>query len=278
MKKLQLTRPIAFFDIESTSIDTQKARITELGIIRLYPDGSTDSMCMIFNPEENISEENSAIHGFTNEMVKDKPLFKDMAPEVKHILHDCDFGTFNGNSYDIPLLAAEFARANVPFRIDGREFIDVGNLFKILNSRTLTAAVATYLGKDHAGAHGAIPDTQATIDVLNAMLDKHGDDLPATVPELALKSNYGRKRLDLDGKFVYNSLGVAVFTFGKHKDQPVANTPKTYLQWMLDAKGDDGKHTFSYDTRNIIGLFLQGIGATDKSFASNARPSQGGKF
>lgn len=265
--KLQLTRPIAFFDIESTSIDPLKARIIELGIIKLYPDGHTDSLCMLFNPEENITPDNTAIHGFTNDMVKDKPLFKNMADEVADIFSDCDLGTFNGNRYDIPLLDAEFARAKYPFSFGGKEFVDVSVLYQLLNPRTLSAAVMDYTNKDHAGAHGAIADTQATIDVLEAMIDRHGEDIPVTVSELALKCNKGKRRLDLAGKFAYNSLDIAVFTFGKNKDQPVFKE-KDYLKWMFE-KGE-----FSEDTKNVArALFLNELPAIDKAMVPPSKPT-----
>lgn len=265
--KLQLTRPIAFFDIESTHVDPIKARIIELGIIRLYPDGHTDSLCMLFNPEEKITPDNTAIHGFTNEMVKDKPLFKNMADEVAEIFKDCDMGTYNGNRYDIPLLDAEFARAGYKFSFQDKEFVDVSILYQLLNPRTLTAAVADYLKKDHAGAHGAIADTQATIDVLEAMIDRHGEDIPVTVKELALKSNKGKKRLDLAGKFAYNNLDIAVFTFGKNKDCPVFKE-KDYLKWMFE-KGD-----FSEDTKNVArALFFNELTAIDNALVPPSKPT-----
>jgi len=250
--KLQLTRPIAFFDIESTNKDPLKARIIELGIITLYPDGHTNSIRFLCNPEENITDENAAIHGLTNDIVKDYPTFKEQAQAVADKLKGFDLGTFNGNSYDIPLLNAEFGRAGIPFSFEGVEFVDAGNLFKILAPRTLTAAVLMYLGKDHSGAHGAIADTQATIEVLNAMIDRHPEDVPVTVPELALKSNFDKKRLDLAGKFAYNEKNEVILTFGKHKDV-VAQTQPDYLKWMLAAKQPDGKTpSFTEDTQNVI--------------------------
>lgn len=248
--KLQLTKPIAFFDIESTHKDPLKARIIEIGIVKLFPDGGKDQMCMVFNPGENITDENAAIHGFTNEFVKDKPLFKDYASTIAEDLKGCDFGGFNSNQYDIPLLNEEFTRAGITFDFSEANFVDAGVLFKILAPRTLTAAVLTYLKKDHAGAHGAIADTDATIDVLEAMLDAHSDVLPLTVPELALKSNYDLKRLDLAGKFIYDGNGEVLFNFGKNKGIIAKNEPG-FLRWML---GKD----FSKDTLNVVMELLGG--------------------
>lgn len=250
MLKLQLTRPLCAFDIESTSAKPLTAKIIELAIIKIMPDGSQNQLILLFNPGEPIPAEASAIHGFTDDQVKDKPLFKQLATTVSEFITDCDFLTFNGNSFDIPLLNEEFGRAGIQFDFSGAHFVDAGNLFKIFAPRTLSAAHKTYVGFDIEGAHGAEADTQATIRVLGSMLTTHSDDMPLTVPELALKSNFDRKRLDLAGKFKYNDLGVAVFAFGKWKDEPTFKSPD-YLKWMIEAKDKDNKYLFSEDTRNV---------------------------
>lgn len=276
--KLQLEKPIAFFDIESTHRDPLKARIIELGIVILFPDGTSNSIKLLFNPGENIADDNAEIHGFTNEMVKDWPAFKDKAEEVAEIFKGCDFGGFNSNQYDIPLLNEEFTRAGVVFDFSEAHFVDAGVLFKILAPRTLTAAVLTYLKKDHAGAHGAIADTEATIEVLEAMLDNHSDVLPLTVPELALKSNYDVKRLDLAGKFKYRPDGVEVFTFGKYKDEPLVQN-LDYLRWMLKARNQDNTDfSFSQDTRTVIQKYLDGQLTIAESPARSATYSQPGGY
>lgn len=248
---LQLTKPLSFFDLETTNRDTQKAKIIEIAIVKLHPDGHRDSLVMVFNPGEPISAEVSSIHGFTDEMVKDKPLFREYAAEIAEFLSGSDLGGFNSNAYDIPVIAAEFARAGVKFSFDGVNFVDAGNLFKLLAPRTLTRAVLDYCERDHHGAHGALADTQATIDVLNAMFTHHPDELPLTVPELALKSNYDKKRLDIAGKFSYNDKNQVVWTFGKNKDKPVTDD-FAYLDWMLIAKTPAGDYSFSEDTRDVI--------------------------
>jgi DNA polymerase-3 subunit epsilon len=256
--KLKLNRPIAFFDLETTHKDPLKARIIELGIIIVHPKGDKEQYHYLCNPGENISDDNAAIHGFTNDKVKDWPPFKEVAQAAAEILTGCDFGGFNSNQYDIPLLAEEFNRAGVLFNFANADFVDVGVLFKQLAPRTLTAAVLTYLNKDHAGAHGAIADTVATIDVLEAMIIKHAGEIAATVPELALKSNYDMRRLDLAGKFKYRADGVEVFTFGKHKDEPLVQNI-SYLKWMLTARNQDNTDfSFSQDTRNTIERYLSG--------------------
>lgn len=253
--KLQLTRPLAAFDIESTSAKPLTAKIIELAIIKIFPTGYTSKHLFFLNPGEPIPAEATEIHGFNDEMVIDCQLFKDVVFEITDLLKECDFLTFNGNSFDIPLLNAEFERAGVKFDFSSVNFIDAGNLFKIMAPRTLGAAVLTYLGKELEGAHGAISDTQATIDVLEAMLDKHSDEMPLNVSELAFKSNFDKKRLDLAGKFSYNKADQIIFTFGKHKDTPV-NDNLPYVEWMLGAKDAHGNYSFSEDTRNVMLMIL----------------------
>lgn len=263
---LKLIRPLSFFDLETTGKDTAKDRIVEIAIKRLYPNGTTDTLVLRVNPMVDIPAEATAVHGITNEMVADKPEFKQVASEIAEFLNDTDFATFNGNRFDIPLLVAEFTRASEPFNLTGVNFIDVKVLFNEVAPRTLSAAHKQYIGFEFDGSHEALADVEATERVFFEMLKQHqegGTVLPLDIEQLALKSNYGKHRIDIDGKFVYNSMGVAVFSFGKHKDQPVFKE-KPYLQWMLDAKDKEtGLPVFSHDTRNAIGLFLKGDKTTN---------------
>lgn len=252
--KLILVRPLAFFDIESTGKNPQQDRIVELGIIVLYPDGTRRQHRFLVNPTVPIPDEVVLVHGITNEMVKDCPTFKEVSGQIVEVLEGCDLGGFNSNKFDIPMLDAELRRAGIDLDFSGTHFVDIGVLFKIFAPRTLTAAVLGYLFKDHEGAHGALADTEATIDVLFAQLEKH-PECPVTVEELALKSNYDKRRLDIAGKFEYRGDGVEIFTFGQHKGEPLA-TNKSYLEWMLKALDKEGKPSFSQDTKNVINRMM----------------------
>lgn len=251
---LRLTRPLATFDIESTGANPQQDRIIELAIIVLHPGGLRHVHHFLVNPTIPIPADATAIHGINDEMVKDKPTFKDISGQIVEIIEGCDFAGFNSNQFDIPMLDAELRRAGIEFDFTGKFFVDGAVLFKVFDPRTLTAAVWTYLQKDHEGAHGAMADTEATLEVLFKQVDKHFAE-PPTIEELALKSNYGKKRLDLAGKFAYRDDGVEIFTFGQHKGEPCA-TNKSYLDWMLKHKDRDGNPVFSQDTKNVINRMM----------------------
>lgn len=254
MNNLRLSRPLAFFDIESTGKHPQQDRIIELAIILLMPGGLRHEHHFMLNPTIPIPDEASGIHGIVDDMVKDNPTFKDVAGQVVKIIEGCDLAGFNSNTFDIPMLDAELRRAGIDYDFTGIHFVDAGVLFKVFAPRTLTAAVLTYLGKEHEGAHGAIADTEATIEVLFKQLEMHFQE-PVTVEELAKKSNYDKKRLDLAGKFAYREDGVEIFAFGQHKGEPVARE-KSYLEWMLKAVDREGKPSFSQDTKNVINRLM----------------------
>lgn len=253
--KLQLTRPISAFDTETTGTKVDKDRIVEICIIKVHPSGQTDTLMLMLNPEQPIPAEATKVHHISDEMVKDRPTFKQMASTIADFIEDSDFLTFNGNKFDIPLLLAEFERAREPFDISGVEFVDVSEIYREFNQRTLVAAVKQYCNRDIENAHSAEADTQATIDLLDSLIDAHGENIPLTVKELALKCNKGKPRLDIAGKFSYRWDDLVVLTFGKHKDEPI-NTNISYLKWMLDAKQPDGSPSFSKDTRDVITTLL----------------------
>lgn len=245
--RLQLLKPLAFFDLETTGPNPQIDRIVEIAIIVVKQNGDQIHFKWLVNPTIHIPASATAIHGITDEMVKDHPTFKKLAPEIIEVIKDCDLAGFMSNQFDIPMLYEEFIRAGQPYDFAYTHFVDVGVLFKLLAPRTLTAAVLHYLGENLEGAHGALADITATVRVLDAMLEKH-QDIPNDVPSLALKSNYDKKRLDIAGKFAYREDGVEIFNFGKHKGEPVARE-KAYLEWMLTSN-------FPEDTKNCINRML----------------------
>lgn len=236
MRKLKLNKPIVFFDLETTGTDPIKDRIVSISATKYHPDGSTDHFSEIINPEIEIPESVSAIHGITNEMVKDKKTFRQIFNQIHDFFNHSDIAGFNCNYFDIPLLSAEFDRVTVAFPEKGTKFVDVGNLFKILNPRTLSAAYKHYTGSDLEGAHNADADNDATYQVLVKMLEKH-EELPLSVEELSLKSSHDKTIVDLAGKFKINDQGHYEYTFGKHKGERVGINNSEYLGWMIN-KGD----------------------------------------
>ncbi|NPA68198.1 MAG: 3'-5' exonuclease [Chlorobi bacterium] len=234
--KLNLKKPIAFFDLETTGVDVSKDRIVEIAILKVNPNQSTESKTYRINPTVPIPKEASKIHGITDEDVKDAPTFKQVAKEIAKFIEGCDLAGYNSNQFDIPLLAEEFLRADVDFSVKNRRFVDVQVIFHKMEQRTLSAAYKFYCKKDLEGAHGAEADTMATYEVLQAQLDKY-ENLKNDIEELS-KISYHRKSVDLMGRIVYNSKGEEVFNFGKHKGKTVKEVLEKepgYYAWMMNA-------------------------------------------
>lgn len=248
---LQLLRPLIFADFETTGTDTQNDRIIEYSFCKLMPDGSKEIKTGRINPTILIPEGATAVHGITNDDVKDSPLFKQKAKGLLSFIEDCDLGGFNSNSFDYPLLYAEFNRAGIEWDYSKHNLVDPGNIFKIQEARTLAAAYKFYCGKDLEGAHGAENDILATVEVFQSQLERY-PDLPQTIKELALYSNYGVQRLDMGGKFVMDKDGKTIlFNLGKLKGQPAKDYG--FLNWMLF------KADFPPDTRKIAKQLIDEI-------------------
>jgi DNA polymerase-3 subunit epsilon len=243
MDKLNLQRPIVFFDLETTGTDRENDRIIEMATLHLFPDGAIVRNSQRFNPGIPIKPEATEVHGIKDEDVANEPTFKEYAVDIHGTFSGCDIAGYNSNNFDVPMLYHEFKRAGIDWNYFNHKFIDVGNIFKIREPRTLEAAVKFFCGREHIGAHGAQADTEATLEVFKAQLERY-EDLPESIEELALYSNYGNKLLDLSGKFKYNSEGVIVFNFGEYRNEPAKEHPD-YLDWMW------GKN-FPADTNSIL--------------------------
>ncbi len=232
---LQLSRPIAFFDLETTGINLQTDRIIEIAILRINPDLSEQLFLKLVNPEMPIPQQAIDVHHITNEMVADKPTFKELAPEVLAFIENCDLAGYNINRFDVPLLAEECYRTGFDLGLDKRKMIDVQVVFHKMEERTLKAAYKFYCQKELIDAHSAEADTRATYEVLKAQLD-HYPQLINTVDYLSEFTSY-RKTPDLENKFRYDENEEIVFNFGKHKDkylkQVFVDEP-SYYYWMME--------------------------------------------
>jgi DNA polymerase III subunit epsilon len=233
---IQLTKPLAFLDTETTGLDPQKDRIITLALEIHLPD--TDHPIVDewkFNPQQLISPENSAIHGITNEMVKDWPPFAKHAAIVHGRLAECDFAGFN-TTFDLQMLSEEFNRCSLPFDLDGKAILDVGMIYKKQNPRTLSEAVKQYLNREHDGAHGALADTVATREVFEMMLLFHdcleGKDLAQAAHYSMCRDEDDSVKLDLAGTLVRLKDGTVVYGTKRNRGVPVANDP-SYAEWML---------------------------------------------
>ena len=216
---LALDKPLCFFDLETTGVNIVKDRIVEIGIVKLYPEGKRESKSWRVNPQVKIPSEASEVHGITDAMVEKSPIFKQIAPEVKNFLQNCDLAGFNSDRFDIPLLAEEFLRSEIEFDIGKFKTIDVQTIFHKMEKRTLEAAYKFYCNEDMKNAHSALSDAEATCDVLLAQLDFY-KDLENTVKFLSEFSTH-KKFVDLAGFIVRDKNNVPTFSFGKHKGKSV---------------------------------------------------------
>ncbi len=239
---MKLERDLVTIDLETTGVDTKESRIVEICMKRRFatPEPYAETRTMRLNPGVPIPTTASDVHGITFDMVKDQPTFRQVAGAILGFIEGADILTFNGLSFDVPLLFNEFARAGINWDYKGVNFIDARRIFVIKEERTLTAAVKFYLGQDHTEAHSASADVDATEAVFFAQLEKYGleDKTPA---ELAIMSNYDKPVLDVSGCFSTDADGDIIFSFGKNLGKK-AKTEKSYLDWMINKGG------FSMDT------------------------------
>ena len=257
--KLKLTRPIVFFDLETTGLNIGRDHIVEISVVKIYPDGKRDSYTRRVNPGMHIPAEATAVHHITDEDVQGQPFFKDIAPKLAKYIEGCDLGGYNSNKFDIPMLAEEFLNAGVTeVDLHRANFVDVQNIFHKKEQRTLSAAYKFYCDKDLEGAHAASADIQATVEVFEAQLEKY-DDLPQDVKGLAEYTAMTRN-VDLAGRFVYDNNNVVVFSFGKYKGFPVAEILRkepSYYDWMMN--GD-----FTQETKRVLTQIKISLGNVSK--------------
>lgn len=233
--ELQLNNPIVFFDLETTGINVASDRIVEISWLKIMPSGPESSFTQLVNPTIPIDPKAIAIHGITDEDVKDKPAFKEIARSLARELEGCDLAGYNSNKFDIPLLAEEFLRSDVDFDMGKRKFIDVQVIFHKLEQRTLSAAYKFYCQKELTDAHSAKADTLATYEILKAQLDRY-NELENNVEFLSGFSMQNRN-VDFAGRIILNDEDVEVFNFGKYKGEPVESVLQKdpgYFGWILN--------------------------------------------
>ncbi|MFW5792708.1 MAG: exonuclease domain-containing protein [Bacteroidota bacterium] len=257
--KLNLTRPLAFFDLETTGVNVVLDRIVEISVFKVNPDNSNETVNAIINPKRPIPEEVTAIHGISNEDVKDKPTFAEFAPKLEKFLKNCDLAGYNSNKFDVPMLMEEFLRCGINFDIKSRRLIDVQNIFHKMEPRTLKAAYKYYCGKELINAHEAEADTRATYEILIKQIEHYSDteyidnEGKVSVPikndvEALSEFSYNQNNADLAGHIGYDKSGKEIFKFGKYKGKVVANVFKKepqYYDWIMKAD-------FPLSTKNLV--------------------------
>jgi len=256
--KLNLTKPLIIFDLETTGLDISKDGIIQISYIKVGLDGSEERKNYFVNPGRPIPPEITELTHITNDMVADAPTFKQLAATLAQAFKGCDFAGYNSNFYDIPMLAEEFLRAGISFDFSKCRLIDACTIFKQMEKRNLAAAYKFYCGwnmEDDFQAHLANEDTEATYRVLQGELDKYAPGanedsskvLNNNMDELHNFCNK-EKKVDFAGRMKFNEDGVEVFNFGKYKNLPVVEVLKrdpSYYSWILN--GD-----FSLDTKQAL--------------------------
>lgn len=246
--KLNLKKPIVFFDLETTGVDVTNDHIVEISLIKVLPSGEEIEKTRRINPGVKIPPEATAVHHITDEDVADAPTFKQIARSLANEMNGCDIAGFNSNKFDIPMLDQEFQRAGIKFDFSKARMIDVQTIFHKKEQRTLVAAYRFYCGKELDGAHSANADTRATYEVLMAQLDKY-DDLPNDMEELSKFSRQNRN-VDFMGRLIFNDKDEEVVNFGKYKGrlaEEVLKKDPSYYDWIM--KGDFPQNTKDCFTR-----------------------------
>ena len=255
--KLNLTKPLVVFDLETTGLDIVKDRIIQISYIKVMPDGSEERKNQFVNPERVIPEEVVKITGITNEQVKDAPTFKQLAERLSNDFEGCDFAGFNSNHFDIPMLAEEFLRAGIDFDFNKSRLIDAQTIFHKMERRNLAAAYKFYTGRkmeDDFQAHLADQDTEATYLVLKGQLDKYAPGMQEEedrvlhndMDELAAFSKTN-DNVDFAGRIVMKD-NAEYFNFGKYKGRKVADVLRMdpgYYSWVISSD-------FTYNTKQVL--------------------------
>jgi len=264
--KLNLKIPLCCFDLETTGINITQDRIIEIAVIKVMPNGEVIKKSNLVNPTIPISAESTAIHGISDTDIKDKPTFKEVAKEYARFFEGADLAGFNILKFDVPMLVEEFLRAGVEFDYSRKKLIDAQKIFHMMEKRTLSAAFKFYCGKEMSNAHSAEADTQATLDVLYAQVERYenqevtdglGKKIGVIQNDMEVLNKLTASDLvDLAGRMTRNEKGEAVFNFGKHKNKPVSQVFKeepSYYDWMMN--GD-----FPLDTkRRLTEIKLSGL-------------------
>ena len=254
--QLNLKKPLAFFDLETTGVNVASDRIVEIAILKVFPDGRIEKRPdpalgksrLLINPGIPIPAETSAIHGIFDEDVKDAPTFQEISGKLFKFLYDCDLAGFNSNKFDVPILAEEFLRCGIDFSVEGRNLIDVQNIFHLMEQRTLKAGYKFYCKKDMENAHEAMADVEATHEVFLAQLEKYAGTeiedrdgnkiIPVANDMQHLHFTSQRHRnVDMLGRIIYNDNDEEIFNFGKHKGKTVREVLRMepgYYGWMLN--------------------------------------------
>lgn len=257
MQNLKLDRSLVGFDLETTGVDVDKDRIVQIALVRVSPDGRRVTFDSLVNPERPIPPQATAVHGISDDDVREAPTFAKIRPEIEEMFRDADLAGFNSIRFDLPLLQAELKRVGGFLELRGVRHLDAMRIFHSMEPRNLTAAYRFYCNQELTGAHNALADVTATLEVLDAQM-KHYPELPRGIAELHQFCNPDEgKYLDRQRKLIWTDQGEAMLTFGKFNKrtlQDVCSLPdgRSYLEWML-------QKDFSEDLKGILREALDGV-------------------
>lgn len=274
--QLNLKKPLAFFDIETTGLNITTDRLIEISILKVQPNNTEEQKTWRVNPGVPIPEQSSKIHGIFDKDVEGLPFFRDIAHEVSRFLQSCDLAGYNAIKFDIPVLMEEFLRTDTPFDLTNRQLIDVQTIFMKMEPRTLKGAYRFFCQKELEDAHSAQADTYATYEILKAQLDRYqdaqyedvtGNKSKPVVNDMLALHNFSshHQNADLAGQIIFNAAGQEVFNFGKHKGRTVTevfqNEP-SYYDWMM--KGEFPLFTKKLITSIKLRMFGKNVQLTNK--------------
>jgi DNA polymerase-3 subunit epsilon len=257
--QLNLIKPLAFFDLETTGLNISRDKIIEIGILKVHADQREERYIKRINPGIPIPAESQAIHGISDADVKDAPSFAQLAEEIKNFIGEADLAGYNSNKFDIPFLLEEFLRLGIDLEMENRRFIDVQTIFHKMEQRTLSAAYKFYCGREIENAHSAEADIVATFEVLKAQLDKYADLKNDMTYLSEFTSTDKAKKIDFVGRLALNEKGEICYNFGKHAGKTikeVLTTEPGYHRWILD-------NEFPLYTKSLVKK------ETDKIIAAN---------
>ena len=253
LKNTRLKRPLVIFDLETTGLDFDLDRIVQFAFLRVSPDGSQREWTDLVNPDMPIPPEATDVHGISDSMVRNQPPFAYFAPLIKQFIENCDLSGYNIKSFDVPFLQAEFKRYGDALELANRNIIDAKIIFHRKEPRDLAAALEFYCGKEHQDAHDALGDVRATLDILDAQLERY-PDVPKSMDDLnEFCSTKDVRYVTADRKFMWRYNG-AVINFGKHRGRSLewlVENDRDYLIWISDSE-------FSDETKAIVKAALQG--------------------
>lgn len=250
VKKLNLQKPICFFDVETTGLDIGVDRIISVSVIKVMPDGELVSKNTFVNPTIPISKEATEIHGITNEMLVDKPKFSQIAKSMYAFMQDCYIGGYNNNYFDNAMIQEEFLRCDIDFPPLDIVSVDACAIFKNFEKRDLSSALKFYCGKEMENAHDADADNRATIEVFFAQLERYEELKGKSIEEIA-KACKNDNSVDFQGRIIKDADGDYVWNFGKPKGKKI-KTEMGFGDWVLT-------NNFPKSFKNLVSRILSEI-------------------